>query len=206
VRSVIVTFNMTRAIFPGSTSRHLKRLERSTCHSFIWLDFSRTSPLAPDNLITSSLGGLSSIVARGIEKFKSLECPTLVLPGYPDECERYPYQSFSSMVLALSRSLAITRLVFRPTALASRRAPYYHTSYSTITQKRTTKMSDKEEPSAKLDLDYTSERAEELKENIEAVQKEIDEVWAEVEGQGGAKVSSSSSSSYLFLSIAAADL
>jgi uncharacterized protein (UPF0335 family) len=50
-------------------------------------------------------------------------------------------------------------------------------------------MSDKEEPSAKLDLDYTSERAEELKENIEAVQKEIDEVWAEVEGQGGSKVS-----------------
>lgn len=53
-------------------------------------------------------------------------------------------------------------------------------------------MSDKEEQSAKLDLDYTSERAEELKENIEAVQKEIDEVWAEVEGQGGVKVGSSS--------------
>ena len=55
-------------------------------------------------------------------------------------------------------------------------------------------MSDKEEQSTKLDLDYTPERAEELKENIEAVQKEIDEVWAEVEGQGGSKVSSSSSS------------
>jgi uncharacterized protein (UPF0335 family) len=54
-------------------------------------------------------------------------------------------------------------------------------------------MSDKEEQSAKLDLDYTSERAEELKENIEAVQKEIDEVWAEVESQGGSKVSTSSS-------------
>lgn len=54
-------------------------------------------------------------------------------------------------------------------------------------------MSDKEEQSAKLDLSYTSERAEELKENIEAVQKEIDEVWAEVEGQGEVKVSSSSS-------------
>jgi hypothetical protein len=53
-------------------------------------------------------------------------------------------------------------------------------------------MSDKEEQSAKLDLDYTPERAEELKENIEAVQKEIDEVGAEVEGQGGVKVSSSS--------------
>lgn len=98
------------------------------------------------------------------------------------------------MVLALARPLDITRLIFRPIALASRRAPYYHTSYSNNTQKRTTKMSDKEEQSTKLDLDYTPERAEELKENIEAVQKEIDEVWAEVEGQGGSKVSSSSSS------------
>ena len=50
-------------------------------------------------------------------------------------------------------------------------------------------MSDHEEQSAKLDLDYTPERAEELKENIEAVQKEIDDAWAEVESQGGTKVS-----------------
>jgi hypothetical protein len=89
------------------------------------------------------------------------------------------------MVLAF-RSLAVTRLLFKPVVLAPRPAPYFHT-YST--NRRTTKMSDKEEQTAKLDLDYTPERAEELKENIEAVQKEIDDVWAEVEGQGSVKVS-----------------
>jgi hypothetical protein len=66
-------------------------------------------------------------------------------------------------------------------------------------------MSDKEEQSAKLDLDYTPERAEELKENIEAVQKEIDEVWAEVEGQGGVKVRAAQAR-HLSLSIAAANV
>lgn len=54
----------------------------------------------------------------------------------------------------------------------------------------TTKMSDDEQKqSDKLDLTYTPDRAEELKENIEGVQKEIDEAWAEVQSQGGSKVS-----------------
>lgn len=48
---------------------------------------------------------------------------------------------------------------------------------------------DEQKQSDKLDLTYTPDRAEELKENIEGVQKEIDEAWAEVQSQGGSKVS-----------------
>jgi hypothetical protein len=45
---------------------------------------------------------------------------------------------------------------------------------------------DEEKPATRFDLNYTKERAEELKENIEEVQKEIDEAWEKaekVEGQ-----------------------
>jgi hypothetical protein len=53
-------------------------------------------------------------------------------------------------------------------------------------------MTDNEEKPAQLDLDYTSDRAEELKENIESVQKEIDEAWGSVDSSDasvGVKVS-----------------
>jgi hypothetical protein len=45
---------------------------------------------------------------------------------------------------------------------------------------------DEGKPATQIDLNYTKERAEELKENIEEVQKEIDEAWEKaekVEGQ-----------------------
>jgi hypothetical protein len=53
-------------------------------------------------------------------------------------------------------------------------------------------MSDNEQPKTKISTEYAPERLEELKENIEAVQKEIDDVWAQVQGQSesGTKVSS----------------
>ena len=44
---------------------------------------------------------------------------------------------------------------------------------------------DEEKPGTQLDLSYTKERAEELKENIEEVQKEIDEAWERAEKVDG---------------------
>ena len=44
---------------------------------------------------------------------------------------------------------------------------------------------DEEKPGSQLDLSYTKGRAEELKENIEEVQKEIDEAWERAEKVDG---------------------
>ena len=75
-----------------------------------------------------------------------------------------------------------TRYILNPTS-------FHRHSTSPIRSKMTSSPNNEhkdEEKPVQLDLSYTKERAEELKENIEEVQREIDEAWEgseEVEGR-----------------------
>jgi hypothetical protein len=81
---------------------------------------------------------------------------------------------------------------YSPARLSSLRYLSHPTSFTRYSTPHTrSKMTndhknDEEKPATRFDLNYTKERAEELKENIEEVQKEIDEAWEKaekVEGQ-----------------------